>query len=67
VLFLEGVGGGNAFVFGGDVAAHVEALHLGGLGAVRRSAGVVVWVFVYVVEVFDEVVGCGGGKLVFMS
>ncbi|KFY42760.1 hypothetical protein V495_04353 [Pseudogymnoascus sp. VKM F-4514 (FW-929)] len=32
VLFLEGVGGGDAFVLGGDVAAHVEALHFGVLG-----------------------------------
>lgn len=44
VLFLEGVGGGEAFVLGGDVAAHVEALHFGGWGAVRRR-----WVWVWVV------------------
>lgn len=50
MLFLEGVGGGETFVLGGDVAAHVETLHFEGEGAVRRcwvGGWCVVWVWLW--------------------
>ncbi|KFY38897.1 hypothetical protein V494_04167 [Pseudogymnoascus sp. VKM F-4513 (FW-928)] len=44
VLFLEGVAAEDAFLVGGDVAAHVETLHFGGGWAVRRWMVWVWWV-----------------------